>query len=80
MTEVKNRPVGALLLVVGVVLGVPGAGLIAVVMLYNFVYEAEACHGVYWCDYNWIGLIGLGLVTAGTWLGKRGLTYWTGAE
>ena len=72
----RNRFIGALYFLGAALFGIPGAVLIGAVMLYNLVYEAEACSGIYWCDHNAYGFLGLIPLTVAYWLGDRGLDYW----
>lgn len=74
----QSRARGAAYLIVAGIAGIPGVVLVGAVVLINVALEDEVCHGVYWCDYNAYGLVGIGLLSIALWLGERGRRQWRG--
>jgi hypothetical protein len=75
---VRSRALGVIYFIGAAFAGIPGAFLVGAVVLYNFVYEAEACTSVQWCDNNAYGLLGFGLFAIALWLYRRGMDQWRG--
>ena len=68
--------VAAVYMIGAAIVGIPGALLVGAVMVYNFVYEEEACVNVQRCDNNAYGLFGIGLLAVALWLYRRGMDRW----